>query len=207
MPPANFPNEPPSEPPFLNPTASWYLGDARILFEMICRNCDLPTAKFIFQRCVEEAVDQEEAQAAANKHRESRLHRPPIRLPSTKQIDAADRHQICVWWARLRGTDQAFSESEKIIIHHLAGRYVDLGGYTKDFDETKLPPIPQKRNHADEALLVMFDRTNPQSAYSIEREKRGGKLRAVEFAASLVPEFGTSAGHIIRKVKYLRIGR
>jgi hypothetical protein len=53
----------------------------------------------------------------------------------------------------------------------------------------------------------MFDRTNPQSAYSIERERRGGKLTMPEFAASLVPKFGSSAGHVLRKVKYARLGR
>jgi len=132
---------------------------------------------------------------------------PPIKLPTIEQINAADRHQICVWWARLRGTDQDFSVDEKQIIGHLAGRYVEVGGYTKDFDETKLPPIPQKRNHDDAILVAMFDRTNPESAYSIARAERGGQLKVSEFAASLVPKWGNSAGHVIRKVKFARTGR
>jgi hypothetical protein len=199
--------KPPKDSPGLNPTPSRYMSDAWYLFASMIEGCDYPTAKFIFEKCIKEGAEVQAANAKRSADAQRRAAAKPMKLPTITQIDAAARHQICVWWARLGATDQAFSEGEKRIIHHLAGRYVEVGGYTKDFDEIRLPPIPQMRNRNDAALLVMFDRSNPQSAYSIERERHGGKLKVSEFAASLVPEFGGSASHIMRKVKYARIGR
>lgn len=204
--PPRIQDEPPSEPPHLNATASWYSGDAWFLFQEIVHRCDLPTARFIFRKCIAVADEQESRATALAKAKEARLGRGPIQLPTAKQISGADRHRICVWWARLRGTDQHFSVREKKIIGLLADRYKEVGGYPKDFDETKLPPIPQKRNHADAVLIAMFDRSDAKSAYSIERKKRGGRLKASEFAATLVPTYGASADHILRKVKYQRSG-
>jgi hypothetical protein len=208
MPPPIIPNERPSEPPYLNPTASWYTGDAWFLFANIIDSCGYPTAKFIFEKCIKEGAEIEAAKAKRVANAQRRAAAAPMKIPTIAQIDAAGHSQICIWWERLRSTEQKFdSASEKESVDRIQARYIEFGGYPKDYTEGKLPPIPQKRNHDDAALVAMFDRSNPQSPYSIAREKRGGKLKTAEFAASLVPEFGTSAGHIMRKVKYLRIGR
>jgi hypothetical protein len=204
--PPNIPNEPPSDPPYLNPTANWFSGDAWFLFQEIVQRCGLPTAKFIFQKCINVADEKEDQARALEKAKAARRDRAPIKLPTIEQIDAADRHQISVWWARLRGTDQDFSADQERKIQHLAGRYREVDGYTKDFDETKLPPIPKERNQADAALLAMFDRSDPQSAYSIACKKHGSELNIEEFAATLVPTHGTSAKHVLRKLKYQRTG-
>ena len=204
--PFKIPDEPPSDPSYLNSTANWYSGDAWFLFEEIRLRCGLPTAAFIFQKCIQVGAQQDAAKVALERRKRSRQERAPFKVPTASEIEAADRHQICIWWARLRLTDQRFSAGEKKIIRLLAGRYKDVDGYPKDFDETKLPPIPQKRNHGDAALVAMFDRSDAKSAYSIERKKRGGKLTKSEFAATLVPAYGTSADHILRKVKYQRSG-
>jgi hypothetical protein len=205
--PFEIPDEPPSDPPYLNSTASWYSGDAWFLFQEIVQRCGLPSARFIFEKCIAVADEQESRAAAIAKTKAARRSRPPIPLPTAEQIAKADRRQICIWWARLRGTDQKFNAREKRLIAELRARYLDVGGYPAGFNENhQLPPIPKKRNKNDAVLVKMFDRRNPQSAYCIERKKRGGKLTVGDFAATLVPTYGASADHILRKVKYQRSG-
>jgi hypothetical protein len=122
------PHEPPSEPPYLNTTASWYSGDAWFLFQEIVERCGLPTAKFIFEKCISVAEEHDSRSAALAKAKAARRERAPIKLPTAEQIAIADRHKICIWWARLRGTDQKFNAREKRLIAALRARYVEVGG-------------------------------------------------------------------------------
>jgi hypothetical protein len=204
--PSETPNEPPSEPPYLNSTANWYSGDAWFLFQEIAERCGISTAKFIFENCVSVAQEQEDQSVAIEKARSARLKRRPIKLPTVGEITAADRQQICVWWARLRGTDQKFDAREKQLIAKLSERYVEVGGYPTGFNENHLPPIPEKRNQGDAVLIEIFDRGNPKSAFSIAKKANGGRLTMEKFAASLVPKYGSSAAHILRKLKFVRSG-
>jgi hypothetical protein len=140
--PSIIEGEPPSEPPYLNPTASWYLGDAWDLFHDIVQRCGLPTAKFLFEQCIKEASRQEELRAKIDREKAARAKRTPIKLPTLKQIDAADHRQICRWWDLLQG--QELKSSEKKVIGRLAARYKDFGGYPEGYIEGKLPPIKKK---------------------------------------------------------------
>jgi hypothetical protein len=211
MRPPIIPNEPPSEPPYLNSTASWYSGDAWFLFEEIHQRCGLPTATHIFQKCIDVAAQQEEENAAIERRKRVRKERAPFKLPTISQIDSADRRQICLWWARLRGTDQRFSASEKKIIRRLAERYQEVDGYPKDFDETALPPTKKKgarkRNAPNAQLPAMFDANNPDSPFSIEKARRGGKMTEREFAEVLVASngpYGKSVDGLIANLRYHR---
>ena len=113
--------KPAKDSPGLNPTASWYAGDAWYLFAIMIEKCGYPTAKFIFEKCIKKGAEVEAANAKRLADAQRRAGTPPMKLPTRRKIDAADRHQICVWWARLRATDQAFSESEKKIIRNSPG--------------------------------------------------------------------------------------
>jgi hypothetical protein len=142
--PAKIKDEAPSDPPYFNVTASWYSGDAWLLFDEIAQRCGLPTAKFIFQKCIEVADEQESRAKAIKKAKAIRGKRAPIELPTLKQVDSFDRNQTCRWWDRLGSTDQKFKGGERKIIGRLAARYVEFGGYPKGYIEGKLPPIKQK---------------------------------------------------------------
>jgi hypothetical protein len=113
------------------------LGRARILFKNISRKLDVPTAKMIFQLCAHEASGE----AAAEK---KQPRREPMKLPTIAQIDGANRAKICMWWDRLRHTDQRFSKSEQKIIDRLWARYYEFGGYPEGYKEGKFPPIKQE---------------------------------------------------------------
>jgi hypothetical protein len=196
----------PSVQPGLDPTASWYLGDAWYLFSVMMEKCGYPTAKIIFEKCIKDGAEIEAARAKRAAEVQRRASAAPMKIPTIREINGADRDRICIWYARLLTTEQHFNAREQKGVNRLQQRYIQFGGFPVDF-APKLPPIPSKRNHGDAVLVDMFDRSNPESAYSIERKKRGGKLKDAEFAQSLVPEFGASAGHIMRKVKYQRTGR
>jgi hypothetical protein len=195
----------PSVQPGLDPTASWYSGDAWYLFSIMIEKCGYPTAKVIFEKCIRDGAEIETARAKRAAEVQRRAAAAPMKIPTIKQIDSADRDRVCIWYARLLTTEQHLNAREQKAVDRLTERYIEFGGFPTDF-APKLPPIPTKRNHSDEVLVEMFDRSNPESAYSIERTKRAGKLKVAEFAASLVPEYGASAQHILRKVKYLRTG-
>jgi hypothetical protein len=191
--------------PGLDPTASWYSGDAWYLFAIMIEKCGYPTAKHIFETCIEKGAEIETAKAKRAATARQRASAAPMKIPTLKEIDAADRERICIWYARLLTADQHLSSRQKSAVARLTQRYIEFGGFPTDF-VAKLPPIPKKRSHRDAVLIGMFDRSNPKSAYSVERKRRGGKLKVVEFAASLVPEYGSSAEHIMRKVKFQRTG-
>lgn len=159
MPAPTFPGEPPSEPPYLNPSAHWYLGDASFLFQEIVERCGIATAKFLFQECIRVAEEQEQQAAAITKADAAQQARALAKLPTLPQIATADREQICRWWARL--PTRMLTENEKEIVGALAQRYVDVRGYPKGFDPTRLPPIKKKgakaRKPRGAELPAMFD--------------------------------------------------
>jgi hypothetical protein len=199
--------EPFSEPPSLNPTASWYSGDAWILFEEIARRCGPRTAKWIFQHCIRIAEEQQSSQAAAiTRAKAARRARELTKLPTAEQIAAADRKQISNWWARL--PDRKYNAREKRLYDLLRRRYVEVGGYGKDFKPNQLPPIKKlgsvKRNAPNRVLPALFDSANPQSSFSVEKAKRGGKLTQTEFAKTLVPIHGHTAEHVLANLRYWR---
>ena len=183
--PPKVKDEPASEPPYLNPTANWYSGDAWFLFVEIAQRCGLPTAKFIFQKCVEVADEQENQAKAIQKAKAVRRDRAPIKLPTMEQIRAADRQQVSIWWARLRGTDQKFGNRDKPIIAALAERYKALDGYTRDFNEN-LPPIKKRgskmRNSPNAELPRLFEEAKAvhgedfsKAAFSVMHANRIGE--------------------------------
>jgi hypothetical protein len=191
--------------PGLDPTASWYSGDAWYLFAIIMEKCGYPTAKLIFETCVKEGAAIEEANVKRASEVEKRAAAAPMKIPTIKQIDAADRDRICLWYSRLLTTSQSFTPKERKAVDRLQQRYIQLGGFPAAWSP-KLPPIPAKRNHSDGVLLSMFDRNDPNSAFSLERARRSGMLTNAEYAASLVPQYGASGAHILRKLKYLKTG-
>ena len=155
------------------------LGRARILFKSISQKLDVPTAKLIFQLCAQEASSE----AAAEK---KQPRRELMKLPTISQIDGANRAKICMWWDRLRHTDQRFSKSEQKIIDRLWARYYEFGGYPEGYKEGTLPPIKRegarRRNTPKAAELpAMFDalkaqrpgRKNWQCAEIIANQKNG----------------------------------
>jgi hypothetical protein len=181
------------------------LSHARNLFKKISRECDVTTARLIFQLCAQEAVE-----AVAEK--KNQPQRQPMKLPTIARIDDADHAQICTWWERSRYTDQKFSKSEKQVIGRLAKRYVELGGYPAGYTEGKLPPIKKKGSIKRDAptadLPALFDAMNPHSAFSIERATRGGRLNKREFAATLCPPatdkptYGATPDHVLANLRY-----
>jgi hypothetical protein len=195
--------EPPSDPPGLNPTASWYSGDAWLLFAEIVGRCDLPTAKFIFQKCILVAEEQESRAATVTREKAARLARALPKLPTLEQITLADRQQVSRWWARL--PDRRFNAQEKRVIAALTLRYQQLGGYPRGFNEN-LPPIKKrgsiKRAAPNADLPALFDEANPKSAFSIEKARRGGKLTKRSFAAILTPRYGETAEHVLANLRY-----
>jgi hypothetical protein len=205
--PPEIKDEPRSEPPYLNPTAHWYTQDAWNLFHEIAQRCELPTAKFIFQKCISVAEEQENQAAKIAKEKATRRTRASIKLPTAEQIAAADRKRICNWWAQLRRTDQKFNAQEKRVIDLLWRRYVDVDGYPEGFNENLRPTKKRgsvKRKAPNRELPALFDSSNPDSAFSIEKAKRGGKLTQAEFAATLVPTYGHDAEHVLANLRYHR---
>jgi hypothetical protein len=204
--PAPIKDEPLSDPPYLNPTASWYSGDAWSLFCEIYQRCGLSTAKFIFQECISVADKQEGQAAAIDKAKSAQRMRELTKLPTPEEIVVADRKKICNWWARL--PIRKLTAEEKRIVAILCRRYIEVGGYPKDFDPAKLPPIKKRgsvnRNAINAALPKLFDENNPSSAFSVEKAKRGGKLAMKDFAATLVPTYGYDADHVLANLRYHR---
>jgi len=192
------------------------MGDARYLFANMVDSCGYSIAKHIFQKCINEGAEIEAKKEKRVATAQRRATAAPIKLPTIEEIDAAaataDRHQISIWWARLSDTDQQdFSADEKLIIHHLAGRYKEFGGYTADFNPN-LPPIKRKgarnRNAPGAELPAMFDKTNPQSAFSIEKAKRNGSLGKEQFAELLASrpdkKYGPTAEAVLRNERNWR---
>jgi hypothetical protein len=210
MPPPDFPNEPPSEPPYLNRTASWYAGDAWYLFASIMGKCGFETAKFIFEKCIKEGAEIEAANAKRSANAQQRAGAAPMKIPTVQEIDAADRERICMWYARLLTTDQHFSNREREAVDRLTKRYIEFGGFPAGF-KPRLPPIKKKgavkRDAANAALPAMFDATNPRSAFSIEKAKRGGDLTKRDFAGLLVKsdkKFGKDVDSLLANLRYHR---
>jgi hypothetical protein len=213
--------EPSSEPPdlnptmswlnstaswWLNPTASWYLGDMRLRFEEIARRCGPSTAIWIFQKCIRDAEEQQSSQAAAIREKAAQRTRELTKWPTAEQIAAANRKQISIWWARL--PDRKFNAREKRLYDLLLQRLIEVDGYPEDFKPNQLPPIKKpgsvKRNAPSSVLPALFNSANPQSAFSVEKAKRGGKLTRTEFATTLVPAHGHDAEHVLARNRYWR---
>jgi len=198
-------NEPPSDPPGLDATASWYVGDAWLLFREIYQRCGLSTAKFIFKKCISVA-EQEIRALAIDTAKAAKRTRELNKLPTEEEIVGADRKKICNWWARL--PTRKLTTKEKGIVAILSQRYIEVGGYPADFDPARLPPIKKrgsvKHNAVNAGLPKLFDANNPSSAFSVEKAKRGGKLTMTEFAATLVPAYGFDADHVLANLRYHR---
>ena len=139
MAPPKFPNEPPSEPPYLNATASWYTGDAWFLFANMIESCGYPTAKFIFEQCIKEGADIIAKREKSRNKRAARANAPYLELPSIAQIDAMSRDQICRWYERFARIDQAYDERAA----RLLARYISFRGPAKGF-KRNVPPIKPK---------------------------------------------------------------
>jgi hypothetical protein len=203
--PPEIDGEPPCEPPHLNTTASHYLGDAWLLFAEVASRCGVATARFIFQKCISEAEKQEDRALGIQKKKAAQKARSLTTLPTAEQIAAADRKQISNWWARL--PDRKITEREKPLYALLLKRYIEFGGYTKDFNPN-LPPLKKHgavtRHAPNRELPALFDSKNPNSAFSIEKAKRGGNLTQIEFAETLVPRHGHDAEHVLANLRYHR---
>jgi hypothetical protein len=190
MSPPKFPDEPPSDPPFLNRTANWLLGDASFLFANIIESCGYATAKFIFEKCIKEAAEIEAQRERARGKQAARYLAPLLELPPIAEIDVMDREQVCRWYRRFARTDQAYDERSR----RLLDRYLSFGGQPNDFN-SNLPPIKPKgaRNHkapgAELPALFAAERnrntrlSNPQIAEIIVKKhgtKYGKNAEAVE---------------------------
>jgi hypothetical protein len=206
MRPPEIPDEPPSEPPYLNSTANWYLQPAWDLFAEIYQRCGAATAKFIFNRCIEEAEKQEREEGTKISATLSRRARELTELPTLDEVRAADRRQIVRWYAFW--PDRKYKGKEKKITQLLQQRYVELGGHPEGFDPLKLPPIKRrgsvKHNAPNAELRALFDESDPDSAFSREKAKRGGHLKKSEFATTLVPKYGATADHVLANLRYWR---
>lgn len=165
------------------------LRRARTLFGAISRELGSPSAKLIFELCAREAV---EASTPADKT----PRREHIKLPTTAQIEGANRSKICAWWDRLRHTDQTFSDAERKIIHQLAGRYIEVGGYPSGYIEGKQPPIKRKgakaHNPPGAKLPAMFDAM---------KAERNGNLTKERFAEIVVKVHGKTYGKNVEAVQ------
>jgi hypothetical protein len=211
MPPPNFPNEPPSEPPYLNPTASWYAGDAWYLFAIVIAKCGYPTAKFIFEKCIKEGAEIEAAKEKRTAAAQRRATAAPMKIPTIKEIDSADRERVCIWYTRWLETEQHLSAQEQKAVAHLTKRYIQFGGFPADF-VPRLPPIKRKgartRNAPGAELPAMFDKTNPQSSFSIEKAKRNGRFGKEQFAELLASrpdkKYGPTAEAVLRNERNWR---
>ena len=213
--------EPSSEPPdlnpieswlnptaswWLNPTASWYLGYMRLRFEEIARRCGPKTATWIFQKCIRDAEEQQSQAAARTREKAAQRGRELPKWPTAEQIAAADRKQISIWWARL--PNRKFNAREKRLSDLLLQRLIEVRGYAEDFKPKQLPPIKKpgsiSRNAPSRKLPALFGPDDPQSAFSIEKANRGGKLTKTEFAKTLVPIYGHDAENVLAKLRYRR---
>jgi hypothetical protein len=197
--------------PGLDATASWYSSDAWSLFQTICAQCGLTAATTIFKKCV--AMGAEDAATEQKRERAAlaRARQAPLKLPTLAEINAADRERICVWWARLLAADQKFTAKENRIIARLGARYFKFGGQPAGF-KAKIPPTKRKgaikRDAVNAALPAMFDTTNPQSSFSIEKAKRNGRLTKEQFAELLASradkKYGPTAEAVLRNERNWR---
>jgi hypothetical protein len=193
--------------PGLDPSASWYAGDARYLFAIMIEKCGYPIAKVIFEKCIKEGAEIEAAKKKRAAKTQQRASAAPMKIPTPKEIDAADRERICMWYARLLATDQHLNAREKNAVARLTKRYIEFGGYPAGF-KANLPPLKKKgavkRDAVNAALPAMFDDRNPRSPFSMEKKRGGGKLTKHEYAASLIPKFGATAEHVLANLRYHR---
>jgi hypothetical protein len=179
--------------PGLDPTASWYAGDAWYLFASMIESCGYPTAKFIFEKCIKEGAEIEAKKEKRAATVQRRATAAPIELPTIEEIDAADRHQISVWWKQLSDTDQDFSADEKLVIHHLAGRYKEFGGYTADFNPHR-PPIKRKGARARSAVNAKLP------AMFAAEKARNSRLGRERIAEIVIERHGTKHGRTVETV-------
>jgi hypothetical protein len=181
----------------LAPLASWYSSDAWMLFQAIYTQCGLAAATAIFEKCIAMGVDDAAAKGKRERAALVRARQAPLKLPTLAEINAADRERICIWWARLLAADQKFTAKENRIIARLSARYFKFGGQPAGF-KPRLPPIKKpgavKRDAVNAALPAMFDATNPQSAFSIEKAKHNGRLTKERFAEIFVERYGRKHG-------------
>jgi hypothetical protein len=200
--------EPPSDPPFLNATAHVMAVEVQLLFQKARDTCGIETAIFLFNRLAK----------AGRVPTPSKDGWSTLPYPTAEKVDAADRRQICLWYSKLCAPKD---KNEKSIFARIQQRYLKFGGATQairnDISAMK-PPPPKKRKGPHNSkrellvrsdLLVIFDESDPESWWSLAKQGRLGRedprpLTKHEFAKTLVPAYGGSAEHILRKLKYLR---
>lgn len=212
----------------LSATANAFSGEVWSLFQRICDACGLEEAILLFDQATEAGRTH-----ALARHLAGRLGvnepLPQLRYPAMAEINAADQKQICLWYEQLR---EPKNNRERATFARITKRYLEFGGATETIKKeiSKLtPPPPRKRRgsrHISEQeradLLALFDESNPNSQWSLADQGRlvvkegepPRRLTKLEFAELLVtkrdeeglsmPGYGSSARHILRKLKYLR---
>jgi hypothetical protein len=170
------------------------IGEA--CFAKLCREFGEPTARLVMKRC----ADITEAPAPV---------RPPrklqdVKLPPAAEIEAMTCHKVCEWWRRIQDNGQVFEGGQKQSLTALAKRYRECDGYQGSI---LLMPLPFKQKGASRKvrppaaeLPAMFDLSNPQSAFSIEKAKRNGRLTKERFAELVIEQHGTKYGPTVEAV-------
>ena len=203
----------PKPAPYLDAAANAVSGEVWALFEKIRQTSGSEMAIELFKWVIEVAHEQEQSP-----RKDSRM---TLRYPTMEKVAAADQRQICIWYLKLC---EPQANAEKAILTRIKERYLEFRGATRAImDEISRlkPPPPTKRKgpHQSERgnlirsdLLALFNENNPNSQWSLAKQGRlklkGGEspqpLTKEEFASLLVPAYGASGQHILRKLKYLR---
>jgi hypothetical protein len=176
-------------------------AQAKALFDRIVKRHGLGTAKALFERCInlapEPTIDEERQQYAAAKAQEKAAQnaRSLAKLPTLEQITAANRDLICKWY--YSWPDRKLEEKEYKIYCALLRRYIDVGGYPKDFNPSRLPPTKKRGS-------VMRESPNAQlpRLYDEEKAKRDGELTETAFAAIHAKRTGESPENVRKKLSY-----
>lgn len=200
----------------LDATTNALSGEVWALFDKVRKECGSQMAIDVFELVVEAGRESEKPQ---RQHLDAWTN---LQYPTMEEAEAADRRQICIWYAKLREPN---AKNEKAIFARIKERYLKFNGASEAIMEeiAKLkPPPPRKKKgaHIGEQeradLLAFFDESNPNSQWCLA--KRGllriegqtpRRLTKLEFAELLVSNkgaagYGQSAEQILRKLKYYR---
>lgn len=191
---------------------SSYFSEAQLLFDRIGAASNQMMARFVFEQTL-----AQNKQPAFRPFETKPLKK--LQFPSMEDVEAANRRQICIWYAKLP-TPQTTNSKEAMA--RIAERYKDFGGCTpailREIEAMPDPPTKPKGAHkanqlTDYYLRAYFNEDNSHSPWSLA--KRGallftdippGPMTKKQFAARLVPQFGDSADAILRRLKRLRTG-
>jgi hypothetical protein len=177
-------------------------AQAQALFDRITKRHGLQTAKLLFERCIKLAKgppsneeEQEQRTAEKTRAKAAQSARALTKLPTLEQIPTANRDQLCDWY--YRWPDRELKKKEHEVYTALLQRYVEVGGYPKDFNPNRLTPIKKRgsvmRNSPNAELPRLFEE---------EKAKHGGELTKAAFVKIHADRTGEDPGNIRKKLGY-----